>query len=81
MTRTAGEVADGFLCHGFTTERYLREVTPPALRRGRQSAGLSMEGYEIVGMPFVTTGATEEEFATAKQATKKQNAFYASTPV
>ena len=80
MTRTAGEVADGFLCHGFTTERYLREVTLPALRRGRQSAGLSMEGYEIVGMPFVTTGATEEEFATAKQATRKQIAFYASTP-
>src|SRR5215472_1498768 len=29
MTRVAGEVADGFLCHGFTTERYLREVTLP----------------------------------------------------
>ena len=29
MTRIAGEVADGFLCHGFTTERYLRDVTLP----------------------------------------------------
>src|SRR4051794_9818032 len=27
MTEVAGEVCDGFLCHGFTTERYLREVT------------------------------------------------------
>lgn len=80
MTRTAGEVADGFLCHGFTTERYLREVTLPALQQGRRRTGLSMEGYEIVGMPFVVTGATAEEFATAKQATKKQIAFYASTP-
>jgi probable F420-dependent oxidoreductase len=35
MTAVAGEVADGFLCHGFTTERYLREVTVPALERGR----------------------------------------------
>ena len=28
MTEVAGEVADGFLCHGFTTESYLRSVTP-----------------------------------------------------
>ena len=27
-------MCDGFLCHGFTTERYLREVTIPALARG-----------------------------------------------
>src|ERR1041385_2809263 len=26
MTEVAGEVCDGFLCHGFTTDRYLREV-------------------------------------------------------
>ncbi|MEZ5249462.1 MAG: TIGR03617 family F420-dependent LLM class oxidoreductase [Ilumatobacteraceae bacterium] len=34
MTEVAGEVCDGFLCHGFTTEKYLREVTIPALTRG-----------------------------------------------
>ena len=34
MTEVAGEVADGFLVHPFTTERYLREVTLPALERG-----------------------------------------------
>ena len=31
MTEVAGEVCDGFICHVFTTERYLREVTIPAL--------------------------------------------------
>src|SRR5258705_13498557 len=31
MTEVAGEVADGMLLHGFTTERYVREVTIPAL--------------------------------------------------
>jgi probable F420-dependent oxidoreductase len=35
MTEVAGEVADGFLAHGFTAERYLREVTLPG-RRGRR---------------------------------------------
>ena len=49
MTEVAGEVCDGFLCHGFTTERYLREVTLPALERGRAKAGKTMEGFEIVG--------------------------------
>ena len=39
MTEVAGEVCDGFLCHGFTTERYVREVTRPALDRGRARAG------------------------------------------
>jgi probable F420-dependent oxidoreductase len=34
MTEAAGEVCDGFLAHGFTTERYLKEVTIPALQRG-----------------------------------------------
>ena len=31
MTEVAGEAGDGFLVHGFTTERYLREVSLPAL--------------------------------------------------
>src|SRR5687767_9256347 len=39
MTEVAGEAADGFLCHGFTTERYLREVTIPALERGLAKSG------------------------------------------
>ncbi|HUD16589.1 MAG TPA: TIGR03617 family F420-dependent LLM class oxidoreductase, partial [Acidimicrobiales bacterium] len=30
MTEVAGQVADGMLAHGFSTERYLREVTLPA---------------------------------------------------
>jgi hypothetical protein len=34
MTEVAGEVADGMILPRFTTERYLREVTLPALERG-----------------------------------------------
>ena len=34
MTEVAGEVCDGFFFHPFTTERYMDEVTLPALRRG-----------------------------------------------
>jgi probable F420-dependent oxidoreductase len=80
MTEVAGEVCDGFLCHGFTTEKFLREVTIPALARGRAKAGKTMEGFEIVGPSFVVTGTTEEELEAAKAGTRQQIAFYGSTP-
>ena len=80
MTEVAGEVCDGFICHGFTTERYLREVTLPALARGRTKAGKTMEGFEIVGPSFVVTGNNEAETAAAEAGTRQQIAFYGSTP-
>jgi probable F420-dependent oxidoreductase len=80
MTEVAGEVCDGFICHGFTTERYLREVTIPALERGRAKAGKTMEGFEIVGPSFVVSGTNEEEMKAAVTGTRQQIAFYGSTP-
>jgi probable F420-dependent oxidoreductase len=80
MTEVAGEVCDGFICHGFTTEKYLREVTLPALERGRAKAGKTLDGFEIVGPSFVVTGNTDEEMATAISGTRQQIAFYGSTP-
>ena len=80
MTEVAGEVCDGFLCHGFTTEKYLREVTLPALERGRAKAGKTMEGFEIVGPSFVVTGTNDEEMTKAADGTRQQIAFYGSTP-
>jgi len=80
MTEVAGETCDGFICHGFTTERYLREVTVPALERGRARAGKTMEGFEIIGPSFVVTGTTDEEIAAAAAGTRQQISFYGSTP-
>ena len=39
MTAVAGEVADGFAAHMFSTPRYLDEVLRPALARGAARAG------------------------------------------
>lgn len=80
MTEVAGEVCDGFLCHGFTTERYLREVTLPALERGAAKAGRTLADVEISGPAFVVTGATDEELTASRAGTKQQIAFYGSTP-
>jgi len=80
MTEVAGEVCDGFLCHGFTTERYLREVTLPALERGAAKAGRTLADIEISGPAFVVTGGNDEEMAKSVAGTKQQIAFYGSTP-
>lgn len=80
MTEVAGEVCDGFFCHGFTTERYLREVTLPALDRGLERSGRTRADLEISGPAFVVTGTTEEEMAASAAATRGQISFYGSTP-
>ena len=81
MTKVAGEVADGFFMHGFTTEQYMREVTLPALRAGRTDAGKTdLDGFEICGMPFIVTGVDDEAIRAADAAARKQIAFYGSTP-
>jgi probable F420-dependent oxidoreductase len=81
MTEVAGEVADGFFVHPFTTVRYLNEVTLPALLRGRAKRDLTdLADFAVCGPSFVTVGRTEEEMARAIVGTKKQIAFYASTP-
>ena len=80
MTEVAGETADGILLHGFTTERYVREVTLPALERGWARAGKQRTDFEVSGPMFVVTGTNEEGLERARQGTKQQIAFYGSTP-
>jgi probable F420-dependent oxidoreductase len=79
MTRMAGEVADGFLCHGFTTGRWIREHTLPALAEGRRRAGKTMDGFIVKAAFFLATG-TDEETASGARRIRSSIAFYASTP-
>ncbi len=80
MTEVAGEVADGVLAHAFTTERYLRQVTLPALLRGAASAGKTRADLEVSCPSFVVTGRTDQQMAAAADAVRAQIAFYGSTP-
>ena len=80
MTEVAGEVADGVIVHAFTTEKYLRETTLPALQRGWEKAGKRREDFEITYPMFVVTGQTEEQMQDTRTAVCKQIAFYGSTP-
>lgn len=80
MAEVAGEVADGVIAHAFTTERYLREVTLPALQRGLDKSGRPRSAVQVACPLFVVTGNTEEEYAQVRGAVASQLAFYASTP-
>jgi probable F420-dependent oxidoreductase len=80
MTEMCGEVADGMLAHAFTTKRYFEEVTTPALLRGMQRSGRQRSDFQLSAPVFVVTGNDESELAAGSVATRKQIAFYGSTP-
>ncbi len=80
MTRLAGEVADGLLAHSFTTARFLRERTLPALAEGLDAAGRTRARVGVSLPGFVVTGGTEAERAEAAAAARASIAFYGSTP-
>ena len=78
MTQVAGEVADGFVAHTFTTRRYLDEVTLPALDRGAAEAGREQPGVSIPA--FIAMGTDPDSIRRAGVAVGRQIAFYGSTP-
>jgi probable F420-dependent oxidoreductase len=80
MTEVAGEVADGVVCHAFTSRSYLAEVTLPALRRGIAAAGRDPADVEVALPVLVATGAPGDDLDARIAAIRRQIAFYGSTP-
>ena len=80
MTEVAGEVADGFIVHPFTTRRSLLELTLPAIRRGAQRAGRPASELEVVCVTIVVTGRDDEQLERSREAIREQLAFYGTTP-
>lgn len=80
MTVVAAEAADGLLVHGFTTTRYLREVTMPVIDTGLAAGGRVREDFTICYPGLVATGSDEHSFAEALRQVRRQIAFYGATP-
>ena len=80
MTKVAGEVCDGWISHGFTTASYLQDVSVPALYAAADAAGRDRSEVQISLPSFIVTGETEEAIDKASFETRKQIAFYGSTP-
>jgi probable F420-dependent oxidoreductase len=80
MTEVAGEVADGFVVHPFTTARFLHDVSLPALERGLAASGRTRRDIEVALPTMVVTGDTDEELERGRDALRMRLAFYGSTP-
>lgn len=79
MASVAGEVADGLLPHGFATTKYLLDVIIPAVRKGAQKAGRSMNDIEISAGGFLVVGETESDVERQLQRLRQPISFYGST--
>jgi len=80
MTQVAAEVGDGLICHGFTTQKYLENVTLPNVEKGLAKAGRSRDDINILCPIIVVSGEDEASYEQSKAMSKAQLAFYASTP-
>jgi probable F420-dependent oxidoreductase len=80
MTEVAAEVADGMLVHGFTTKRYLEQVSLPAIERGLARSGRTRADFQVCYPAFVVTGRDEREWQECRTGVARQVAFYGSTP-
>ncbi|MDQ3729199.1 MAG: LLM class flavin-dependent oxidoreductase [Actinomycetota bacterium] len=76
MLQLAGEIADGvmlWLCN----PDYIREIVIPEVTKGREKAGKSMDGFDVVAA--VPTAVTDDPDA-ARNAFRKDLIPYASLP-
>lgn len=77
MIRMAAEKADGIIAHPLSSRRTLTEGLLPAVADAGRSAS---RPFEISCPVLVVTGSSDEQIDRARAATRKQIAFYASTP-
>ena len=81
MTAVAGEMADGLVVHRLMSERFLREVTMPNLKRGLAKRERPLtRPFQIVYPPFVAAAESEDDQREQLTGIRSQIAFYASTP-
>lgn len=80
MTAVAAEAADGLLVHGFTTARYLREVTMPVIEAGLTATGRTRGAFTTSYPGLIATGVDDRSFSEALRRVRHQIAFYGATP-
>ncbi len=80
MTEVAGEVADGFMIHPFSTAKFMRETTLPALDRGLARSGRTRADFEIAFPVMIVAAETDAQLAAGLDGMRARLAFYGSTP-
>ena len=79
MTQVASRVADGMIMHPFSTERYMHEVTLPAIQEGLDERGLGLKDFDLDYAPMLAVGTDDEELERAVLAVRNRIAFYGCT--
>lgn len=79
MTKVAAEVADGMIMHPFSSEKYMREVTLPAINEGLEKSGRNLADFELDYAPMIATGTTEEALQDGIATLRDRIAFYGCT--
>jgi probable F420-dependent oxidoreductase len=80
MARVAGEVADGLLPHGgIMTDRYMREVMLPNVKKGLERSGRTWKDIEIAASGYTVFGDTDREIEEGLERMRQPLSFYGST--
>ena len=79
MTKVAAEVADGMIMHPFSSEKYIQEVTLPAIREGLAKSERTLDDFELDYAPIIATGPNEQSIVEAIATARDRIAFYGST--
>lgn len=79
MTKVAAEVADGMIMHPFSSEKYMREVTIPAIEEGLHTSARTLADFELDYAPMIATGMSEETLRKAVEVVRDRIAFYGCT--
>ena len=79
MTKVAAEIADGMIMHPFSTQKYMAEVSMPAVQQGLLKSARNLDEFIIDYAPMIATGTTEEELSTSISLVRDRIAFYGCT--
>jgi probable F420-dependent oxidoreductase len=74
MTEAACACADGLVAHPLSSPTSLSQMIKPSV------AGAVRQGFELICPVLVVTGTRDAEIGRARDAVRRQLAFYASTP-
>ena len=79
MTKVAAQVADGMIMHPFSTEKYMREVTIPAIVDGLSETSRTLQEFDLDYAPMIATGASDAAIERAIEVVRDRIAFYGCT--
>lgn len=77
--RMAGELADGFHCHGFHTPRTLKANVVDSIQAGLDAAGRQRRDFTITAPVMAVMGGNRREIDAMRERVRGMIAFYGAT--